>query len=202
MNWNEHNEWEKSWWGDCTNSIGEEIKQLAYIKKLGLSFTGNEKTPYIIDLKGASVVDVGGGPVSILLKTYNAGIRIVVDPCPYPKWVTARYRAAGISLVKVKAEEMTPDLFPPVDECWMYNCLQHVDDPSRVVSSALSACKVLRVCEAIGTRVTDGHPHSFTAQWLDDHLGGEGKVEHVKEHNIYGFLYFGVFKGGEYTGAE
>jgi hypothetical protein len=198
MNWNEHNEWEKNWWESCCNTIGEEIKQLAYAKKLGLQFTGSEKTYYKINLNGASVIDIGGGPVSLLLKTHNAGRRIVVDPCGYPQWITDRYSLAGIELHKIKGEDINPSILPLVDECWMYNCLQHVDDPIKVISSTLLMCKILRVCEAIGTRVAAGHPHTFTPEWFDEHFGGEGKVEHVKEHNIDGLLYFGVFKGKDY----
>ena len=198
IDWNFHNAWEKDWWGSCANTMGEELKQQAYAKKMGLKWTSSHKTSFILNGGEASIMDIGGGPVSLLLKTARCGRRYVVDPCDYPPWVSERYRLSGIQLVRMKAEELKSAGIPIVDECWMYNCLQHVGSPEDVITAALEQCKIFRVCEPVGTRISNGHPHSFDAARLNSLLGGEGKVEHVRDSGVDGVLYFGIFKGRHY----
>src|SRR4030042_2483273 len=120
MSWQEATEWERNWWGNCANTLGEEMKQLLYAEKMGLKMFHDGKSPFNIDMKGASVIDIGGGPCSLLLKCHNVR-GTVVDPCNYPKWVYLRYDKARIQVVINKAEEYHGGA---VDEIWIYNCLQ------------------------------------------------------------------------------
>ena len=78
------NEWmiaqngESEWWGNCQNTYFEEEKQLKYARKMGLDRTPNSQTPYVFDIN-KTVLDIGGGPTSILLKCVNVQ-GTVIDP--------------------------------------------------------------------------------------------------------------------------
>jgi len=207
LDWEKENEWERSWWGDCLNTYGEEMKQYTYARKMGLIWIpgGDRRTNGVIDLEGKAVMDIGGGPVSLLLKCVNRGRCFVVDPCGYPAWTEERYRFAGIDLLACKGEDLehhlpgvVPDFIPIFDEAWLYNVLQHTEDPAKVVRNARKIAKVVRAFEPIGTRISNGHPHSFDGPWLDRHFGGEGKVEHIKENTMDGVVWYGIFNGDRY----
>ena len=135
QNWKQAQEFESNWWGDCLDTVGEEIKQRTYNRLMGL-------TSYGYDLKGKSVIDVGGGPVSLLLKYKNRGICAVVDPLKVPDWVVERYMENGITFHNIPAEEL--DSFAldiDFDMCLIYNVLQHTKDPKKIIQNALSLCK-------------------------------------------------------------
>lgn len=183
-------DWERQWWAECTNTFGEEAKQLTYAPRMGLvNEPRNGKWP-VYDLHGRSVVDLGGGPASMLLKAVG-GRGTVVDPCPYPAWVTARYEAAGVVQRVEEAETfLAADRH---DEAWVYNVLQHVVDPERVVASARRNARVLRIFEWLETEVVDGHPHTLHADDLNRWIGASGHVGYVDENGATGLAYWGCF---------
>ena len=145
----------------------------------------------VYDLKGKSVVDLGGGPVSMLLKTVNGGTLTVVDPCPYPDWVAARYEAAGIRWDQEEAE--TWDDGNMYDECLLYNVLLHTIDPEQVIATARRCAPVLRIFEWLETEINVGHPHTLTAGDLNDWIGTTGEVGYVNENGAVGLAYWGCF---------
>jgi hypothetical protein len=192
MDWSKENAWEQQWWGNCTNTFIEECKQYHYSHNMGLTWEANG----FIDLKGKYVLDIGGGPVSLLLKTYN-GTRVVVDPCKFPQWVLDRYELSGILFLPMKGEAISTASSTIFDEIWMYNVLLHVEDPLLVIKIARSISKQMRVVEYINTCIEPGHPHSFTPEWLDLHFGGKGSVE-VAPPPITTPIWYGIFKGAHH----
>lgn len=194
--WNDDQKWEASWWANCANTYGEETKQLLYAEKMGLRFFHDGKSPYNLDMHGACVVDLGGGPCSLLLKCHHVA-GTVVDPCLYPDWVLERYWSADISFMQQPAETFDRGDY---DEAWIYNVLQHVQDPARVIATARRAAKVIRLFEWIDTYVAPGHPHVLTEDKLNAWLGGEGKNEQLSGQNTCtGRCYYGVFLGEGYA---
>ena len=187
--WSRAQEWEGRWWHTCQNTYGEEEKQLIYAEKMGLERSPDPKTPYRFDLGGISVIDIGGGPVSLLLKCANCRGK-VVDPLSYPQWVADRYRLAGIEYERKKGEDITDTGF---DEAWLYNVLEHTEDPLKVILRAKKAATVIRLFEWIDTFPSEGHIHTFSRSLLDEWLGGEGKVEEFKRGRTHGKGYYGVF---------
>jgi hypothetical protein len=193
--WTEAQKFEKDWWGDCGNTVWEDVKQMNLAPYLGLKIVPNEYTNYRIPMNGETILDIGGGPSSLLLKCENA-YGIVVDPCEYPEWVAVRYKEAGIEYLRMKAEDYRyPKDF---DEIWIYNCLQHTDKPKKIVTEALKHCKLLRVFEWVNTGIVPGHPHSFTKEQLEEWLGGKGKLTKLSSGGLYGQAYHGVFLGKNY----
>ncbi len=194
--WNEAQKWEAEWWGKCLNTYGEEEKQLLYAEKMGLRLFHDGRSPYNIDARHKNILDIGGGPVSMLLKTVNRGSCLVVDPMPLPEWVKLRYAEAGISLMKSKGEDFVPYMI--YNEVWIYNCLQHTEDPATVIDNALHSADYVRIFEWLDTKINVGHPHSFSKEQLDDLLGGYGRVEELSgQRGCYGKCYYGVFTGSK-----
>lgn len=195
--WEKAQEWEQWWWGSCTNTLGEEVKQLLYAEKMGLKSFHDGKSPYNFDLGGASVLDIGGGPTSLLLRCTNFEEATVVDPLDVPDWVLQRYDAAGIMYLQHRAEDIRW-LFGlgSWDEVWIYNVLQHTHDPQFIISNARKQGKIIRVFEWIDTPTNEGHPHALAEELLNDWLGGKGKTEVLNGQNTcYGKCYYGIFLG-------
>jgi 2-polyprenyl-3-methyl-5-hydroxy-6-metoxy-1,4-benzoquinol methylase len=205
--WDEAQKWEADWHGNCVNSINEELKQFVYMKKMGLKFSPNPKTPYNIDLQGKSVLDIGGGAYSLLLKCSNFKIMheggsvgaAVIDPIKHPKWVVDRYKSAGIFFKQMTGENIniakdTPNNSGEVfDEIWIYNCLQHTIDPEQIIKNARAVGKLIRIFEWIDHPVSNGHLHTLTEENLNKWLGGDGKVENINEMGCNGKCYYGIF---------
>lgn len=181
---------EREWWEDCRNTYFEEEKQLKYAEKMGLRRIPGPKTPYRFDMGGRSVLDIGGGPTSLLLKCDNVR-GIIVDPLEYPQWVYERYKLAGIEYKRGKGEDIDATGF---DEVWLYNVLQHVEDPQRVIQNARKAGKVVRIFEWVDAQTNQCHIHKLDAASLDLWLGSKGNLEPVNDRESIK-MYFGKFQG-------
>jgi hypothetical protein len=193
MGWIDHQQWERNWWGNCSNTYGEETKQLTYAQRMGLEIVPDLGRWPVYNLAGMSVIDLGGGPVSMLLKTKGGGRMVVVDPCGYPNWVARRYAIHGIDYVVMPAEQYrAPRWF---DECWIYNVLQHVENPIAVLDTAIMVSKRLRIFDWLETEPCEGHPNTLHREELDSHLHGYGTVEELRgENGCWGLAYYGLFQ--------
>lgn len=200
--WDQHQDWEAAWWGDCVNTMAEETKQMVYASRMGLeNISDGAHWPYY-NLEGKSVLDIGGGPVSLLLKCHSGGRRLVVDPCRYPDWVKARYSVAGIEYVVEAGERLDAvahildgDRF---DEAWVYNVLQHTDDPQLILHHARTFARKVRIFEWIDIPAHPGHPQELKASLLSEWLGGFGSVEDFRarpENGCNQVAFYGAFAG-------
>jgi len=194
MEWKKEQLFEKNWWGNCCNTYGEEEKQLVYAQKMGLKLFHNNKSPYNFDMQGKVILDIGGGPCSLLLKCENVS-GLVVDPCDYPKWVDIRYKTAGITFEKLRGEDIDKKFAGKFDEIWIYNVLQHVDNPKKIIDNARDLGIIIRIFEWIENGISEGHPHNLTEKDLNNWLKGEGKVEQLDYPTLKGLCYYGIFKG-------
>lgn len=190
MSWDEDQKWENDWWGTCQNTFGEEEKQFIYAEKMGLKRYHDGKSSFSFSSKGY-ILDIGGGPVSMLLKCPMAS-GVVADPCPYPSWVEERYTLAGIEYAQLSGEELDYRA-RTFDEVWIYNCLQHVAYPERVVENALHAGSIIRVFEWLEVGVTKGHPQNLTETLMNKWFRGYGKVEQIRQNGCVGLCYYGIF---------
>jgi 2-polyprenyl-3-methyl-5-hydroxy-6-metoxy-1,4-benzoquinol methylase len=196
--WQAAQEWEKNWHGDCVNSLNEELKQLTYARKMGLKLSPTLKTPYNFDLEGKTVLDIGGGAYSLLLKCSNFQQAAVIEPIHYPQWIHGRYEANRIKLIEHAAEDMYADenqIYEEriYDEVWIYNVLQHVQDPQKIVNNSRRAGKLIRIFEWVDNGISPGHIHDLKEEKLNEWLRGEGKVEFINEGGCVGKCYYGVF---------
>ena len=197
--WELAQQWEEQWHSNCVNSLNEELKQIVYAEKMGLIRTPTPKTPYNFDLEGKSVLDIGGGAYSLLLKCVNYSNAVVVDPLmsKYPEWVIERYDTAKIRTLSCAGEELK--LQETFDECLIYNVLEHTYNPKKVVENALEVGNIVRIFEWLGVPKNVGHIHTLNEQDLNKWLGGEGKVEQINRNGAVGTAFYGVFRGKNYA---
>lgn len=184
---------EDAWWGSAVNTFHEEQKQLVYAPRMGLVPNWDCAHPPTFDLGGRSVLDIGGGPCSLLLKCVNLGCAVVLDPGEWPAWVEMRYAAHGVVLIRRPGE--APELDDEFDEVLIYNVLQHVDDPKLVVANARAAAKTIRIFEWIGIEPYDGHPQRLEQAWLEHWLGSPGYIAELNQDGAVGTAFYGVFNG-------
>ncbi len=81
------------------------------------------------------------------------------------------------------------------DEAWIYNVLQHTDDPSLIVKNALSVSRKLRIFEWINIPPCEGHPHMLTEAGLNDWCGSSGDVVPLSYEGCHGLAYVNVVEG-------
>lgn len=178
-------EFEKKYWGDCCNTFDEDQKHYVYAHLMKLNQVG-----YSFDVANKSILDIGSGPTSMLLKTINLVKGKVVDPIAYPKWTVDRYAMKNIE-VAVDIGENIDDA--GWDEVWIYNCLQHAQNPEKIIANAKKAGKVLRFFEWIDIPAHDGHPHMLTEELLNQWIGSTGGTCTLAQNGCYGRAYYGVF---------
>jgi hypothetical protein len=100
----------------------------------------------------------------MLLKCVSLIEGLVVDPLAYPQWTVSRYATKNIRVQVGRGEDVDESGW---DEVWIYNCLQHTDDPERIIKNALKAASTLRLFEWIDIPPHDGHPVMLTKDLLD-----------------------------------
>jgi hypothetical protein len=186
-------DFEAKFWGDCCRSFGEEVKQQLYMRYMGIPEVVTWRSPVNYDFGGRSVIDIGGGPCSVLLKGENLKGGLVVDPGNYPSWVAACYDEAGIWQLQMEGEVFTGNGVPgTVSEHWpngfdlalIYNCLQHCSDPARIIANARAAARELKMFEWVDIPPHEGHPHELKAADLNGWADQYGEV--VELHGEYG----------------
>lgn len=194
MNKVDYNHWvdcqkfEKDSWGSVNIFLGpentEQKKQNQYAEDLGLVSNG----VFPIDLKGKSVIDVGCGPISLLLRSTNFSKAVGVEPLFYDERVDKAYRDNGINLIRIPAEEINTDDIGYFDEVWMYNCLQHVMSPSEIIDKLVKIGKKVRIFEWINIKAHEGHPHELTESFFVEKLNLKPEDYKIVEYSS-NFLY-------------
>lgn len=203
--WEEAQAEELAFWNTPGAELGEQLKQLSYASYLGLQFEHDGNSPYVINKAGLSIIDIGGGPVSLLLKTTTnpEDFRLVVDPCTYPEWVRDRYSDAGIDYCVMPAEKLYGDVGEMVDEVWLYNVLQHTLDPQKIFDNIYATLKeggVFRFLDWIDTPTNVAHPVTLTIEEIMLMLETAGFKSYsvnsatLNENGAVGKIAFGVFK--------
>lgn len=193
---------EKEFWGKCLNTTLEEAKQIEYALRMGLVVKPNWAIAHPEGKTNLRILDIGGGPASMLLKFSGLGRGCVVDPIEYPEWTRERYASKHIDVILGRGE----DIFDINcwDEVWIYNCLQHVENPKKIIENARRAASVIRLFEWIDMEPWEGHPQKLTQADLESWLGKPGETKHfntnlhwgdVDLNILWGKAFFGVFPG-------
>lgn len=188
--WEEANSWEAAWHASCVNSFQEESKQIEYAKRMGLPIEGRDGRYPVIDFKGKSVIDIGGGPYSLLLKGVNLK-GTVVDPLDMPQWCKDRYKAAGIEYIQEKAEDFNRGHY---DIGLAYNVLQHTDNPKKIIENMKKMCDIIYIHEWLDTPISDGHIQTIKEADLNEWLDGKGMIGYERwSETVVTPYYFGIF---------
>lgn len=195
--WKEAQEEELAFWNTPGAELGEQLKQLTYAKYLKLNFEHDGNSPYVIDRKGQRILDVGGGPVSLLLKTI-ASEKVVADPCLFPDWSIIRYNDNDIDFWQVPGENLPLKL--KFDEVWMYNVLQHTQNPEKIFSNidkVLTKGGTFRFLDWVDTPTNVAHPISLSYDYLSAVFANRYDQPMLKttinENGAVGTIAYGVF---------
>ncbi len=167
--WMDCQAYERKDWGSDIYLVPEnrEVqKQVHYASLMKLSKDLNYQH---IDLSQKSVLDVGCGPVSMLLRSSNFKRAVGVEPLDYGKDVDEAYKSKNVDLLKIPAEKMNFKN-QEFDEVWMYNVLQHVYDPLLVLEKIMKSGKTLRIFEWVDIAPHEGHPHELTEDLFVENL--------------------------------
>jgi glycosyltransferase involved in cell wall biosynthesis len=162
--WHRAQQFERSWWGlDWAPHWDEELKkQQGYFRLMDM--------PSDFDFGDKTVLDVGCGPVSLLQRSKHGKSR-GIDPLSISKETAKRYNDAGVEFLNIKAEDMPVDRV--FDEVWMYNTLQHTEDPHAILRKITSMGRAVRIFEWIDIKEKyEGHPQLLSEQMFLDHFGG------------------------------
>ena len=192
--WEESQQFESAFWGNCCNTYVEEQKQHTYAQYMGLKLQQAGPCGLGYDMGGKAVIDLGAGPTSMLLKCINVK-GTVVDPCTFPDWVYRRYSYAGLQSLIMPAEEVSRSS-REFDEAWIYNVLQHTKEPWTIIEQCKKHSKSLRIFEWIDFPAYEGHPHALTKEGLESWIGQQGGTVVLNGENgcwgraLYGHFHF------------
>lgn len=190
-----HQHFETDWWGDCTLTWSEELKQQSYMRRMGVIQVGLGEQWPCYQSAARSIVDIGGGPVSPLLKMSRLQCGVVVDPGHYPEWTVARYEHCGIAVIRMPAEQYLTETQEHFDEAWCMNVLQHTVDPEVIVAGMRRVADKVRIFEWVNTPPSLGHPHTLREASFNEWFEGTGTVEEIHENGANGQCYYGIFEG-------
>lgn len=143
------------------------------------------------EVRDKYIVDLGGGPISMLYHFHCPG-SIVVDPLELPQDFIQHYLNHGIIYIQSMAESWLSGYKSQIvfDEIWIYNCLQHVLDPELILSSLRKVSRVLRISEPLNVPTDTLHPHMFTEGWMREHLTNISEEQDFNQV-MYDYPYFG-----------
>lgn len=163
---------ESEYWGNCVNTLDEDLKHFLYAEGMFIPKISQFK----LSIAGKRILDIGGGPSSMLLQVIDHSGSKVIDPIEWPSWVTERYKSHNIELVQSTGEDINEEGW---DEVWIYNCLQHTYDPKKIIENAKKAAPVLRIFEWLNIPAHEGHPQELKKDLLDEWIGKKGNVTRI-----------------------
>lgn len=188
--WREAQKGEADYWGD-QELTNDNVKTEIRFQKVYADWM---KIPPDRNMQGANIIDIGGGPVSLLLQCHHFSAAMVVDPLPLKECSADRYKRAVIGYHQYAAEDLLED-FPEnfFDEAWIYNCLAHVMDPGLILRQAKRIAKRVRIFEVMIEVEDYMHPWKLNREFFEG-IMGKGDVSHVNDEGVIGEAFFGVFE--------
>lgn len=105
--------------------------------------------------EGKVIAEIGCGPFPAVMFC-QVGTAITFEPLfPFPE-----HCPINIYWNQEAFEDFKPQFF--ADEVWLFNVLQHVRDPEKVVSKAKETAPVVRFFEPVDYPTCVYHPHTFS----------------------------------------
>lgn len=183
--------WEEAQIGEKIYHIEESVKESYehyrntydhYFKYLGIDK----------NLDGKSIVEIGPGRIAGLLFCHNYSKSYIIEPTDYED-IDHLYQSKDLEIIKETTEECE---FPKVDEVWIFNLMQHVQDPDLLIRKCKENSKIIRFFEPIDLPVNNEHPFSFSKKDFEDYFGS--CVSDYEPSGIPGFhgakCVYGVYK--------
>ena len=147
-------------------------------------------------LPNKTVLDVGCGPLSLLLRVpVQKGSAL--DPLVFDD-MESEYAERGIQRIIKPAEDLTPE-DGQWDEAWVYNCLQHVQNPRKILKNTMRVAQTVRVFEWVNIPPYQGHLHELKPDTLRAPFlqGGWHKIMettgNLAHSGLYGEYFMGIY---------
>lgn len=152
--WKKAQAFEKNWWMTSTYYHPGEIEKGDIVGRLLFADKGAPTK---------TVIDIGCGPFS-LLQRVPVKKGVALDPIFYDQYEQP-YIEKGIQRLIKCGEDLSP-ADGTFDEAWIYNCLQHVKNPTKILENAISVSSTVRIFEWIHIPPYEGHLHELTPELL------------------------------------
>lgn len=152
--WQKAQQFEKNWWMNARQYHSQEIVKGDIVGRLMLVDKGVQK----------SVIDIGCGPFSLLQRVPVGGKCVALDPIYYDD-LEKEYERQGVERLVKCGEDLSPS-DGTFDEAWIYNCLQHVKDPLKILENAMNVSSTVRLFEWTHIPPYEGHLHELTPEVL------------------------------------
>lgn len=182
-NWQIANIHESEHWKKFTAEADTiAVAQPQYMDSLFINSDYFDSRDLSLNFRGLKVLDVGGGPSSILLRSnknhselhdgFSEGV--VIDPVKISEHQKLRYEYFGVRFIQDMAENITKYYSENYfDECFIYNCLQHVEDPIRILDGITKVSKKIRIAEPIHIPTDKCHLHTFTEEYFANYFDND-----------------------------
>jgi hypothetical protein len=119
------------------------------------------------DQWGKTIAEIGCGPYPATLFCEHV-LPLLYEPLWFPE-LKAATRDVTVRWYRQPFEDAP---LVEAEECWLFNCLQHVRDPELVVTKAKQVAPVIRFFEPVDYPTCVYHPHTFTEadfrRWFGD----------------------------------
>jgi hypothetical protein len=186
--WSKAQSFEKTWWLNTREQHASEIEKSDIVAKIMMVDKG---------LPNKTVIDIGAGPLS-LLQRLPVKEGTALDPIFYED-LEEIYTQKGIKRLVMRGEDLEV-ITERYDEAWIYNCLQHVVNPTRIIKNAMEVASIVRIFEWINIPPYEGHLHMLTQDLLEKPFITNGwtnlqkSVGHISHSGLDGDYYFAIFR--------
>jgi hypothetical protein len=119
------------------------------------------------DLKQKSICEIGCARISSLFFCNNYSTSYVIEPTYYPE-ADKYYEGKNIVRIYDRTEICK---FPKVNEVWLFNVLDHVQDPNLIVDLCKKNADIIRFFEPINCGTNNEHPFTFSFKDYEDYFG-------------------------------
>lgn len=150
-----------------------------YFKYLGIE--RNQQYKYILEIGPADF------PALMFCENFRGAI---IEPMPSP-FLSEICSRCNIALITRQVEIFH---LPKSDEIWLFNIMQHVQNPDEFVNKCKESAETIRFFEPIDQPTCEYHPHTFSK---DDYVKWYGGVQNYTDR-LPGFFdadcVYGIWK--------
>jgi hypothetical protein len=192
LNWVEAQKYERNWWLTSSDQHAWEQSKADLVAGFIRIDQGSPNH---------SIIDIGSGPFSILQRV-SVKSGTALDPIDFGP-LEAGYHRCGIRRLIKRAEDLS-EADGHWDEAWIYNCLQHVENPEAVLDATRVVADLVRIFEWVNLEPYPGHLHKLTPERLRNgfqtwkaHLECTGKLN---SSGLCGEFFVGIWEKDRLSG--
>lgn len=129
------------------------------------------------ELDNKSILEIGHGVFGCLLFCSNFNKSYIVEPMIIPDKIKSKYQNNIEFIQKPFTKELTE--IDEVDESFLFNVLQHVENSDEIIDKLKSISKKIYFFEPINTELNTEHINSFNIEYFEKHFGIENTKKYI-----------------------